>query len=108
MKTKLLLLTLSAFGFILTNKVKAQGNLQFNQVITMPLSNSLSYTVPTGKVFKLQVAQIPSTIRCPNCGLTATPGLLEIFPVWFKQGDILTSTTGGNCFISGIEFNVIP
>ena len=32
--------------------VKAQGSLQFNQVVV--INNGISYTVPSGKVFKIE------------------------------------------------------
>lgn len=116
----------------------AQGNLQFNQVVTYTGtgSGSFSYvspswTVPAGKVWKIESAS-------PNLGNTAVSRAVNInagaswgsfalttssqettinpFPIWLKAGDLVQLQAAGNCCsttsfsyaISIIEFNIIP
>ena len=116
----------------------AQGNLQFNQVVTYTGtgSGSFSYvspswTVPAGKVWKIESAS-------PNLGNTAVSRAVNInagaswgsfalttssqettknpFTIWLKAGDLVQLQAAGNCCsttsfsyaISIIEFNIIP
>jgi hypothetical protein len=94
----------------------AQGNLQFNQVLTYSGTalNSPVWTVPTGKVWKVEMAypfnyggtstfKVNNTIVCYNAVNTQ--------PIWLKASDYcsFSVTTGGNSwFVSIIEFNIIP
>jgi hypothetical protein len=48
--------------FYVTSFAKSQGNLQFNQVLT--ITSGQSYTVPTGKVLKIESINITSTSVC--------------------------------------------
>lgn len=116
----------------------AQGNLQFNQVVTYTGtgSGSFSYvspswTVPAGMVWKIESAS-------PNLGNTAVSRAVNInagaswgsfalttssqestikpFPIWLKAGDLVQLQAAGNCCsttsfsyaISIIEYNIIP
>lgn len=108
--------------------VNAQGNLQFNQVLTY--SGSLSYTtnisptytVPSGKVWKIEyttgnrdglflLINNISTISLtgnPNWGLTPL-----IF--WLKANDFIkfifetnNLALTSNYFVSIIEYNIVP
>src|SRR5688572_12488602 len=57
MKTTLKVLLFFAFlGFFGPQQSKAQGNLQFNQVIfyDIPYGSTQSFTVPAGKVWKVE------------------------------------------------------
>ncbi|MEY5133800.1 MAG: hypothetical protein RLZZ198_1804 [Bacteroidota bacterium] len=123
---------------IIATSVVAQGNLQFNQVVTYTGtgSGSFSYTsptwtVPVGKVWKIESAS-------PNLGNTAVSRAVNInagaswgsfalttssqettinpFPIWLKAGDLVQLQAAGNCCsttsfsyaISILEFNIVP
>ena len=117
MKKFLLFTFLILFVFI---SVRAQGNLEFNQVLNYEFTSAgSSFTVPAGKVWKLENVMITSTnnyaclvyngntyiMRQHNTSSSAW----DNFPFWI--GSNKTFTLGGGCasgFISIIEFNVIP
>jgi hypothetical protein len=108
MKNFFLIIALSSLSIL----SKAQGNLQFNQVltyngiITANLSSPVSgptYTCPTGKVWKIE-----SKTRTPNTigGANGAYGTIEFYlngtlsqdlygtgvdtaPFWLKAGDII-------------------
>jgi hypothetical protein len=110
----------------------AQGNLQFNQVLTFTGSPTTSPyivgTVPVGKVWKIENfaserGQYPANISfvCNNVASNAylgniayPPNQLKFDgPIWLKAGDyiqILNSTAGNpsNFFFSILEFNIVP
>jgi hypothetical protein len=116
----------------------AQGNLQFNQVVTYTGtgSGSFSYvspswTVPAGKVWKIESASPnlgnTAVSRAVNINAGASWGLFALttssqettinpFPIWLKAGDLVQLQAAGNCCsttsfsyaISIIEFNIIP
>ena len=48
--------------FFITLGAKAQGNLQFNRVLT--ITPGVSYTVPSGKVLKIESVNITSNSVC--------------------------------------------
>tara|TARA_Y100000385_G_C12927855_1_gene565451 strand:- start:59 stop:415 length:357 start_codon:yes stop_codon:yes gene_type:complete len=116
MKTKLLLLFVA-----LSIGAYAQGDLQFNQVLTYTLNGTQAnvYTVPAGKVAKIakaiektdtgqyySVFTINGAYHYPNDNFPQKEGM------WLKAGDIIGSTTGiyGNSYnitISIIEYNII-
>jgi hypothetical protein len=89
MKNLFLFIALNTLPLLCT----AQGNLQFNQVVN--LSNSSNYTVPTGKVLKIESINFnnPTTsvpyssciINCPSCG----------------------PSSGVTCYYSGINYLTI-
>jgi hypothetical protein len=114
--------------FFLATTSFAQGNLQFNQVISgtgILATNGVSanQTVPTGKVWKIEsisgwndggsrLGLTVNTISVPVSGNVP-------FPVWLKAGDVLrftllTNPASGsalgpmNYIYSIIEFNIIP
>jgi hypothetical protein len=100
----------------------AQGNLQFNQVITLngsftstPTGKLDLGTVPVGKVWKMEYFTIASTY---GAGLFVNNAIfVENNVIWFKSGDLISAR--GNCgscgpgvgtyiyFVSIIEFNVV-
>ncbi len=102
---------------------KAQGNLQFNQVITFngnftstPTGKLDLGTVPVGKVWKMEYFTTASTF---GAGLFVNNAIyVENKVIWFKPGDLIS--VRGNCgscgpgvsnyiyFVSIIEFNVVP
>jgi hypothetical protein len=116
--------------FIFLGKIfysEAQGNLQFNQVISASAtlaSNGASsiITVPADKVWKIE-----SVNGWADCGSRLGITINSIstlfssskFPIWLKPGDtfrltVLTNPATGiacgpmNYYYSIIEFNVIP
>jgi hypothetical protein len=126
------------FAFSILGSLKAQGNLQFNQVVTYTGtgSGSFSYssptwTVPAGKVWKVEsaspnVANAPVT-RAINMNAGSSWGSFALmtasqettispFPIWLKAGDQVQLQAAGNCCsttsfsyaISILEFNVVP
>lgn len=128
---KILLLTLFALPF---SMLFAQGNLQFNQVLsysqlynTSNSSGTYSYTsstyqVPIGKVWKVEKF-LMNKINISSSGFLRINNAYELAPsdvnsgpIWLKSGDqlvALTSQSGGSnysgaYFISIIEFNIIP
>jgi hypothetical protein len=115
---KLLILLVSLF-FI--TESKSQGNLQFNQVLNVEFTSTVSttLTVPSGKVWKLENLVMTSLnnyacfayngstyyLRQHNTSSSAWDNL----PFWIGAGK--TVTFGAGCasgMISIIEFNVVP
>jgi len=124
MKILILSFFLLPFSFLFS-----QGNLQFNQVISNAGStstsnvgystyNSIAYTVPTGKVWKLEYVFGMSsgwyvTVNNKVIYYTNISGqpLEKQSPIWLKAGDILKLSSMYNAYdfyFSGIEFNIIP
>ncbi len=126
---------LLSFIFVLgTFLTFSQGNLQFNQVLTI---REVATTVPAGKVWKVESYQ-QATISVTSSGAISTcadltrtrpytidgylyydignvasgsGGYIVIaqnqFPIWLKEGQII-NTTCPNDFLSIIEFNIVP
>ncbi len=113
------LATISLFFFLVLCS-EAQGNLQFNQVLNYEFTlNGNTFTVPAGKVWKLENVMITTTnnyaclvyngntylMRQHNTSSSAW----DNFPFWI--GSNKTFTLGGGCasgLISIIEFNIVP
>ena len=102
---------LAACFFILESK--AQGNLQFNQVLNVQFTPSASttLTVPAGKVWKLESMVMNSSNAAGCFSYNGTFYYLrpENCPFWI--GSEQTITFGAGCslgMISIIEFNVVP
>ena len=123
---------------LLVVKASAQGNLQFNQVLTFTGSIGVTanavtspiQTVPAGKVWKIEhvggVAsnQTSASVRFGiqvNSGISLTywsNGIVDqnICPIWLKASDNLQfyyNNPGGTAqsctyIISVVEFNIIP
>lgn len=117
---------------------KAQGNLQFNQVITYTGTGtgshsyiSPSWIVPNNRVWKIEAAtaSVSSSSSSSSVQMNSGNGLCSFklmsagvyssfspFPIWLKAGDeILLQASGGCCSIlsfnygiSIIEFNIVP
>jgi len=115
-----------------TNGVFAQGNLQFNQVLTYSgrITSSYSsytsptYTVPTGKVWKIETKTLSSStlsfwingyIYGDFTIIGAIPNYITN-PIWLKSNDFIyfqEGFSGGSShtddyFISIIEYNIVP
>jgi len=121
-------------SFISTLSLFAQGNLQFNQVIsnTGTASGTYSYTspswtVPANKVWKIEAAapfaglntsHVTRSIQVNSGNAWASYSLLsgDPTPIWLKAGDQVRLEASANCcntylftyHISAIEFNIVP
>lgn len=118
MKTALFLVI-----FLCIGAFKAQGNLQFNQVINMAFTgaNTTPVTVPAGKVWKIESCMLntPSNNYAYmlyngvyyNMRQQQTSAHIVNFPFWLSSGTSVTfggngGGTGG--LLSILEFNIIP
>lgn len=101
----------------------AQGNLQFNQVITYAFasSNTTPITVPAGKVWKLENCMLNSTSNTYtfmqyngvnyNLRQQLTSSQVSNFPFWLSAGTSVTFGSAGGAaggILSIIEFNIVP
>ncbi|MCF8329892.1 MAG: hypothetical protein K9I37_06105 [Crocinitomicaceae bacterium] len=101
----------------------AQGNLQFNQVITYAFasSNTTPITVPAGKVWKLENCMLNSVSNTYtymlyngvyyNLRQQLTSSQVANFPFWLSAGTSVTFGSAGGAaggILSIIEFNIIP
>jgi hypothetical protein len=108
---------------------KAQGNLQFNQVLNLEITccTASAFTVPVGKVWKIESSMAynnnsPTRITAINgnpmeaylTGYTyLNYGILPItLPYWLPMNTQVSFSTGSGIgqkgYVSIIEFNVIP
>jgi hypothetical protein len=118
MKSLLFLLIFICFGAL-----KAQGNLQFNQVINMPFTgtNTTPVSVPAGKVWKIESCMLntPSNNYAYmlyngvyyNMRQQLSSAHNVNFPFWLASGTSVTfggngGGTGG--MLSILEFNIVP
>jgi hypothetical protein len=98
------------FLFFLTIS-NAQGNLQFNQVLTYGGTLCASCyqpigTVPAGKVWKIESKEGITLTNINGINLTLTN-----FPLWLKAGDAVIMNGNSSTqvfFLSIIEFNILP
>lgn len=120
------------FAFLILGSFNAQGNLQFNQVVTLTGTITTSPvvvgTVPVGKVWKIEhsaserngyAANISfvcnNVASYPYFGGTGNPPIQGHVkgPIWLKSGDyiqLINSSVSypSHYFFSIVEFNVIP
>ena len=118
------------FSFLLFSfSFKAQGNLQFNQVLNLEITccTASAFTVPVGKVWKIEGSMAysnnyPTRITAINgnpmeaylTGYTyLNYGILPItLPYWLPANTQVSFNTGNTIgykgYVSIIEFNVIP
>jgi hypothetical protein len=115
-------LVIFAFLFLFFTSTKAQGNLQFNQVITSAFAsgNVTPVTVPAGKVWKLENCMLNSTGNSYtymlyngtyyNLRQQGSSSQVANFPFWLSAGSTVTFGAGGAAggVISIIEFNIVP
>ena len=111
----LLFVAISAMSF-------AQGNLQFNQVLTFVGNTTETniYTVPTGKVAKITKAiHFHDNNAAFRVGLTFNGytgqqySTFDLSGMWLRENDFLGSIVGTNpqnnkWILSIIEYNIIP
>ena len=114
MKTKLLLLFMA-----LSMGAYAQGNLQFNQVLTFTLTEDDSnvYTVPAGKVAKITAAtlylsgSLSSFVMINGIKPAGFSGDKDqLNGAWLKAGDVISFDiyyADRPVFLSLIEYNII-
>ena len=116
------ILILSAFIFCFSF-AKAQGNLQFNQVIMYDMAGSAAQaiTIPAGKVWKIEsvgnsgvtnpAIYLRNAAAQPFCFLGyATSTYAAQLPFWLPSGftgSFLNGNASRGC-VSIIEFNVVP
>jgi hypothetical protein len=106
---------------------KAQGNLQFNQVILYDLTfgSTQAINVPAGKVWKIESAGA-STTSCNVHLQNSASQIISIIwngsscascaplPIWLPSGYTgafaynLNNCIGAHAMVSIIEFNVVP
>jgi hypothetical protein len=118
MKTLLFLLIFLSFGAL-----KAQGNLQFNQVINMVFTgaNTTPVTVPAGKVWKIENCMLntPSNNYAYmlyngvyyNLRQQLSSAHNVNFPFWLASGTSVTfggNGGGAGGMLSILEFNIVP
>ena len=121
MKKFLLVLFVLAFG----SAIRAQGNLQFNQVVLLTFDSNVSpyfsplYTVPAGKVWKIESAGSSSSIAVYELnGLRVSQTIntnnstnaAANLPLWLPAATTMKFYNGGSyvCFVSILEFDVVP
>lgn len=125
MKIYLVFFALIFFGA----QSKAQGNLQFNQVLHLEITccNASAFTVPVGKVWKIEGSMAysnnyPTRITAINgnpmdaylTGYTyLNYGILPItLPYWLPANTQVSFNTGSSVgqkgYVSIIEFNIVP
>jgi len=103
------LITLTFLFFLSISN--AQGNLQFNQVLTYggtlcASCNQPIGTVPAGKVWKIESKEGSTLTNINGINLTLTN-----FPMWLKAGDAVIMNGNSSTqvfFLSIIEFNIVP
>jgi hypothetical protein len=127
MKKIIFIFTICFWGFLLIGF--SQGTLQFNKVelLTFDGGNlspykSPVYTVPSGKVWKIESAGAASDVSVYrlNGFLVDAQGINTIgtnnkatnLPIWLPENTTIefseTSGAGRRAYISIIEFNVVP
>lgn len=115
---KLILSIIFGLSFFFVN---AQGNLQFNQVLTYTgslVANNFSpnYTVPSGKVWKIEFCKASTDdnfkLRINNVADIdiSRSTTVQSASFWLKETDMIKVFTGsfsGTFFISIIEYNIV-
>lgn len=107
------------FNFFLSSLVNAQSELQFNQVLTytgtLSGTESPTFTVPDGKVWKVEMVSSYCNANMINVNgidveYQVDDRAKKFFPIWLKAGDTIKTTALATCsyFFSIIEYNVIP
>ena len=96
--------------------LKAQGNLQFNQVLSLDANSAGNpVTVPSGKVWKIESVAFSSNnayfqIRWGGVNYfvlnNSTP--YANLPYWLPSNESISLVANVNAKVSIIEFNVVP
>lgn len=97
-------------------QLSAQGNLQFNQVLSLDASSAGNpVTVPAGKVWKIESVAFSSN----NAYFQIQWGGVNYFvlnnttpyanlPYWLPSNESISLVANVNAKVSIIEFNVVP
>ena len=104
------------FGFFCCGFLIAQGNLQFNQVLVLDGNqNAPTYTVPAGKVWKVESATISSgsgylalSINGSSASIFTYANGGNNLPFWVPGGTLIGFYIYQTGKVSILEFNVIP
>jgi hypothetical protein len=122
------------FYLLFTSGLNAQGNLQFNQVVTLngtptPCVNTNIDTVPAGKVWKIEAWTNNNEVNIYFNNTLYNNHFLAVWgnnngtqmqlssnmnPIWLKGGDVISVTISNQfCqarpyFFSILEFNITP
>jgi hypothetical protein len=92
--------------FFITLVANAQGNLQFNRVLTLTAGSN--YTVPSGKVLKIEsISTSGSTICIPRTSEVTMPCLTQSGYINSNYGiyDAITYLSIGNIYYKTGSFN---
>lgn len=123
MKKFISALTIILCVTFLAHKAQAQGNLQFNQVviITVPAGGSTNFTVPAGKVWKIESAGVggagSTALYMRDATATTVAYFIGIsnitpFPFWLPESFSGSFVSGGTNpykdVVTIIEFNIVP
>jgi hypothetical protein len=104
------------FFLLIRFSFTAQGNLQFNQVLILDGNTSTpTYTVPAGKVWKVESATISSINGYLALSINGSAAsILQVvnggnnLPYWIPAGTLVGFYIASVGKVSIIEFNVIP
>jgi hypothetical protein len=104
------------FFLLISLSFTAQGNLQFNQVLILDGNTSTpTYTVPAGKVWKVESATISSINGYLALSINGSAAsILQVvnggnnLPYWLPAGTLVGFYIASVGKVSIIEFNVIP
>jgi len=108
-------LIFSCFLFLSLN-LFSQGNLQFNQVLTLDAPTAGNQvTVPAGKVWKIESVAMSSNnayFQIQWAGLSYfivnTSSGYNNLPFWLPSNAVITLIGSAATKVSIIEFNVVP
>ena len=110
-------------AFFVLGALKAQGNLQFNQIINLPfaVSNTTPVTAPAGKIWKIESCMLSTTANSYalmqyngvnyNMRQQLSSAHSVNFPFWLASGTSVTfggNGGGAGGLLSIIEFNIVP
>jgi hypothetical protein len=100
----------------LSLRLFAQGNLQFNQVLLLDGNSAYpTYTVPAGKVWKLESFTSGTTngvlyLTFNGSSVTAVSLINggSNLPFWIPEGTVLGVNISQSGKVSILEFNIVP
>lgn len=87
-----------------TTLIQAQGDLVFNKAIFIDMQSAIEFTVPEGKVWKVQGAVSGGTVSVANGDVSLVQGIWLPAGFSFKEG----TSTGRAKYLNVLEFNVVP
>jgi hypothetical protein len=115
---------LPSLFILMSGALFSQGTLQFNQALFLQTNSTQTFTVPVGKVWKINTITADwnsgsgiMTVVINGATYNNTPKYASdqarfqlSYPLWFPAGTQISLSSSGSSwrFISGIEFNVIP